>query len=930
MKFFNIPSNYNFLESLYEFITNEFSSDINLSSVTLFLPSRRSVNELKRIFIEKKKTVFLPTIRAIGDIDYDDIIANSIDAEIIKKMVELTKPIAHIKYKLLLLEEFLKTYNMAQSINLANDLNEFLNEIEKNNCNLDALKDLVDEDYSSHWQKILHFLYGFLNNWKLFLKKNNITSPNNYKVQTIKYYMESFSKLSKLNNPIIIAGNLMTIDTVIDFAKSIKKFDNSYFIFKGFDSDFKKEELDNVNELHENYYFYNFIDKIKIDKKAIKNIEYSDMKTSSENCRKVLEYSSLPYQLINLWKDVEVQPLENIEIIECENIFEEMKTISFYILDSIKTKGVKNIAVICDIDYAHELEIFLKQYNLPINNVFGRSFDTVELSKLLILINDLIIGNFSKDVFLGFLKNKHVKYSDNVNIIRDLEQLMLKDLINITDFNGYIIEAKKRNNTELVNFLENIYDIFRDLLHGEMYPLEQIITKELVILEQIISENEINDENNQKIIDFLLTFKRESCGFNIPIKIEDYNLLLKYFLKQQSYSEEFSTYPAINIIKADESRLINYDLVVIFNCNDGYFPINIPSDPWLNNSMRKKVGLMTKNCEIGKSHYDFIQLLSQKQVLITRSVKVNENITFKSRFLQRLESFLKCKQLSLKTNNTIIDAVRFDNNIQKNVTLIAKRPRPNFNIKNVKEISATNFNTLVKNPYDFYAKYVLKLKDTNVIKNFNTPSIIGSFFHYIFEVLSNNTTKNSVEKMIDDFFYNNEIMKKMYKEKTFSIVKNFITLDEKSREDIQKIVAEGKYSYKLNNYDITLSAKVDRLEFINNISVNVVDYKTGTAPSKKDMVNGKELQLPFTAFIMRKNNMQTNKIDIWSIKRDSTSHTIIERVDLYNVIENMEKFLYRIIDNFSRVDSEFVATTLNKYSDYEHLSRVNEWVYEEN
>jgi hypothetical protein len=425
----------------------------------------------------------------------------------------------------------------------------------------------------------------------------------------------------------------------------------------------------------------------------------------------------------------------------------------------------------------------------------------------------------------------------------------------------------------------------------------------------------------------------ESKDFNTNISIEDFDFLLKYFLSHQSYSENFSIYPAINIIGAEEARLIDYDLTIIFNCNDGYFPVNISNNHWLNNAMQKKIGLLPNNCELGKAYYDFIQLLSQKQVLITRSSKVDNAITFKSRFLQRLESFLKCKNLSLKTNEKIINAVRFDNSIRKNCLLKITRPEPIFNINNIKRISATGFNILAKNPFDFYAKYALRLRDTNVLVDINKNAVFGTLFHSIFEVFSKKydqykeDIKKLVYKVLDDFFYNNKILRELYERKITLIANNFYLLDKESRENVVKVLTEKEYEHRLNGGNMVLTVRIDRIDFMQANLVNIIDYKTGTPTEKKEMLNGKELQMPCTAFIMQKNNINVNGIEIWDIKSDKYKKIELDENDV-KIIQNMtETFIRKIVDYFSRNDSRFFATTLNKYSDYRQLSRTDEWLY---
>ena len=52
MKYLNIPANENFLETLYKYILEEFNyNPIELSDLVVLLPSRRSCNELKKIFL---------------------------------------------------------------------------------------------------------------------------------------------------------------------------------------------------------------------------------------------------------------------------------------------------------------------------------------------------------------------------------------------------------------------------------------------------------------------------------------------------------------------------------------------------------------------------------------------------------------------------------------------------------------------------------------------------------------------------------------------------------------------------------------------------------------------------------------------------------------------------------------------------------------
>ena len=132
MNIFNIPSYSHFLKSLYGFIIEKSQNEIDVSNFTVLLPSRRSCNELKRIFLEQSKNeaIILPNIRAIGDIDYDDLILKIPNKDDLNNYIDFTANTSRIKYKILLIKELLswsktsnksifKNITMEQITNLA-------------------------------------------------------------------------------------------------------------------------------------------------------------------------------------------------------------------------------------------------------------------------------------------------------------------------------------------------------------------------------------------------------------------------------------------------------------------------------------------------------------------------------------------------------------------------------------------------------------------------------------------------------------------------------------------------------------------------------------------------------------------------------------------------------------------------------------------
>ena len=97
---FNIKSNYNFLESLVYWLLSNYSDPLYLSNITILLPSRRACREIKKIFLKQvqKEAIILPKIKAIGDVDYDEL-------SLIQNYYPNSHPVLPLKYHLLLIED---------------------------------------------------------------------------------------------------------------------------------------------------------------------------------------------------------------------------------------------------------------------------------------------------------------------------------------------------------------------------------------------------------------------------------------------------------------------------------------------------------------------------------------------------------------------------------------------------------------------------------------------------------------------------------------------------------------------------------------------------------------------------------------------------------------------------------------------------------
>ena len=397
----------------------------------------------------------------------------------------------------------------------------------------------------------------------------------------------------------------------------------------------------------------------------------------------------------------------------------------------------------------------------------------------------------------------------------------------------------------------------------------------------------------------------------------------------------------INIISPQESKLINYDLIIISNLNDGKFPPFISTDPWMSKSMRKTFGLPEKDELIGNFAYDFVQYLHNKKVILTRSLKEDGVPTTKSKYLMRLETFLLCQGgLKIKEENIWKEVFNKINRIDKLKAISRPKPTPPIT-KRPKELYATSIEKLKNNPYDIYAEKILKLKKKEEFYENKVFAFFGSAVHEAIELYINNYQSDTREKLYSklieygkktfDKYFTDESSKELFFIRFLNIARWFINENENIRKNGYKVYAERKEKVYFKDLDFTLSAKIDRIEENNFGTINIADYKTGNVPSNSEVLSGKKPQLTIEAIIL--NNKKIDKLVYWSIKGKGEESLKEIKADIQDLVKKGENGVKKLIAYFKVFENSYIATGYdlndqNHYpSDYKHLSRVDEWGY---
>ncbi len=431
----------------------------------------------------------------------------------------------------------------------------------------------------------------------------------------------------------------------------------------------------------------------------------------------------------------------------------------------------------------------------------------------------------------------------------------------------------------------------------------------------------------------------------------DYAELFEAAIGDRAVRRPEAREPRAHIYGPLEARLQSVDRLVLGGLNEGTWPGETRSDPWLSRPMRRELGLDPPERRIGLSAHDFAQSLGAGEAILARAAKVAGAPTVASRFVQRIAALAdgRWPQVIERGERYLALARALDAPAEvKPATRPAPKPpreaRPD-------RLSVTAIEDWLRDPYTIYAKFVLRLR---VLDPVDTPPGARDRGNVIHGAIGQYTELFADKPPADP-------MKELLKlgEKHFApladypearafwwpryvrIARWFADWDLTRREGLAALHAEikGGLSFAAGTRQFTLTGIADRIELRKDGSYAIIDYKTGQARTEKQVRTGLAPQLTLEAAILRagkfgrlapgpvaeiayvmlKGGKEPGRSAVISFKEgtpDSQADKALSKLkELAAVFEDESTPYLSLVHPMWKTH----------YGDYDHLARVKEW-----
>lgn len=569
------------------------------------------------------------------------------------------------------------------------------------------------------------------------------------------------------------------------------------------------------------------------------------------------------------------------------------------------------------------------------------------------LMNSIFYHFFKSIAALHYKKNKSKTknsfyFKDLIDLLNQLAlQLLGKEVIQKVKS----IEKDIKDNrliyvpAELLKKLENSIGIsFINLKEDSPSALIKVMQDFCEKIKAVDNlNNNLTEIEKEFLFEFYKVFNRISELNKKQTNLLTFKSLLQLFeqiLSVESIDFVGEPLEGLQLMGVLESRTLDFEHVILSSLNEGILPLGKTQNSFIPYDIKREFGLPSYREKDAIFAYHFYRLIQRaKKVDLIYNSRIDPvNGGERSRFIEQIINELPKVNPRIKIKEHTI-SLRVP--IQKTEKFSIKKTEEHLEVIKThlaRGISPSAINSFIQCPLNYYYRYILKMKEEDLIEEQIASHSFGTVVHdtleklyqpYIKQLLDLKAIveikKNLNSSLLESYYktLNIEPHKGFHKlafEVAKKMIVDFISSDEekiKAGDEIHLINLEYKISAELKD-ELSLPVKItgfiDRIERHNKV-LKIIDYKTGRATNKN--VNYKKQEN-----IIREDFSMARQLLLYQFayeiekgqKAEAGIISLTNRSEGFIKIENQEK----VKEHALYLLKEVIAQMLDLEEDFKH------------
>ncbi|MGB6753474.1 MAG: double-strand break repair protein AddB [Xanthobacteraceae bacterium] len=881
----------------------------------------------------------------------------------------------------------------ASACALADDLARLIDDMTTRNVSWDRLGELVPDKFDIYWQLTLRFLRIAHQAWPEVLHERNCIEPAERRDRLIK--AEATRLARKTDGLVIAAGSTGSIPATAELIATIAHLPHGAVVLPGLDTDLDEDAWTSIagddkkniapTPAHPQFAMQALLTRIGISRADVVAL------AAPRGRERLVSEALRPAAATDRWLQISADAafaahadtaIKTLTVIEAANPEEEALAIAVALREAVHD-GKTAALVTPDRALGRRVLNALARWNIAAEDSGGDALADTPAGIFARLAADTALGGLEPVPLLALLKHplSHPPLRDRDHAVAALERAILrgprpragsaglesalhtfrkskKDL-HPSDPRTALIDAELNAASDLAAWLAGALKPLEDIgqqQRSEQYPLSEFAGRHRDVLAALSSQDgsamALSGPDGTRLADALDKIATSEAAARLAVAKADYVGLFTAALASRVVRRPLQPGLRVRIFGPLEARLTESDRVVLGGLVEGTWPPESNSDAWLSRPMRLALGLDLPERRIGLSAHDFAQLLGGHDVMLSHAAKIAGTPTVASRFIQRFAAVAGGRwQTAIARGQTYLAWARELDRPEQVRPAPQPAPLPP-RAARPKGLSVTEIEHWLRDPYTIYAKHILRLRPLDAV---DTPpgaaergtiihAVVGDFTRLYAKSLPADPAGEIIAlgqphfAALDDF----PEARAFWWPRFLRIAHWFARWDAARRSSIAAIEAEirGEISIPLEDGTFKLRGIADRIERTSDGSYVILDYKTGSTRSEKQVRTGLAPQLTLEAAMLRHGGFKmipsgasVAEIAYVLLKGGEPPGRYVEVEFKEGTPDShAERALQKLTVLAQRFDSDkepyrslVHPMWTTHYGDYDHLARVKEW-----
>jgi ATP-dependent helicase/nuclease subunit B len=898
-------------------------------------------------------------------------------------------------------EEIAIPATTADAIWLARDLASLMDQVETEAGGWSTLSNIVSEDLPNWWQVTLDFLNIVTSLWPGILEDRHRSNPAAHRNRLIELEAERLLR-SPPAGPVIAAGSTGSIPATAQLLAAIASLPQGAVVLPGLDRgmddaswNILANSADNPSIFgHPQYGLRKLLSELGVLRHDV--VHLGRVVSPKRAREQLLAEAMRPADTSEAWSTVDrssgqfSEAIAQIALVEAANEREEALAVAVALRDALDLPGKSAALITADRDLARRVSTELARFNIAADDSGGHALRETQPATLMRLALETAFNPGDPVALLALLKHPLTRLGLERSAVRQatesIELVSLRGGTGRASLSGLAaffeqrlaegssapfepvwlrqvsvgqIEAARAACDALRKSMERLI-AFAD--RAEPVQMAEIIHASVASLENLARDDKgdiaplYSGAAGEQFAAFLRNLVSADSGLDfLPA---EWPAMVEALMSGEVVKPKAGAHPRLFIWGALEARLQTIDTVIIGGLNEGSWPGKTRNDPFMSRPMKSIIDLEPPERRTGLAAHDFQMAMGMDRVILTRSQRSANAPTVASRWLQRLETVLgKTAAVELRARGAkYLNWAREIDTAPDEDFVKRPEPRPPLAAR-PKHFSVTEIETLRRDPYAIFARRILRLRPIEPLIRDPDVAERGSLFHDILAHL----TEQGIDpvapvaraqlleigrRYFDDTALPEEI-DAVWWPRFQALVPEYLNWE----RDRAPLIAErhpeiASKKIPVETTGVTLSGRADRLDLRRDGTVEIIDYKTGSTPSKRQAHVLLSPQLALEAALLARGAFRevgtryasdllyvrlrpNGRVDPESILKIGTGASTVEKT-APELGELSWRRLTELLTAYNDQQKGYLSRALpfketDLTGDYDHLARVLEW-----